>query len=717
MLGRITCICFILFFVTTVVSAQTVTIYRGGVALAPTYSTVKNAVANAVSNDSLVLSADVFYENNIRINVSLTLMGTILSSNRTIINAAGASPSNDYSAIVFNLTPTDTSEKKLVIKDIDITKGWARGLEGGGAIYTHYNTLVVLDGATRLYDNYALAGPSFPGGLLGGGIYSKDKVIIKGNSQIYSNKAVTGGGVYCVNLLILKENVKCSLNTGGAIYGNSDIYIEDSVQILSNTGINGGAGVYSNGNVFLKGGVGVKKNIANYGNGGGIFVLGNCTLNNSVSIDSNFSGENGGGVYSSKDILIGDSVGIKNNNAKNGGGAYALKNITLSQKARIQNNTASQDGGGLYIFGEAQVLDSSIIQSNTADNGGACYVNNGLVYLKNTAKVNANAAQQKGGAFFFKNGYFRMADSAIISDNTTNLNYSSAIYCNGNNDITISGGQIVGNHSTDTNANGLGMALYSDSLTGTSSVIKINNARIFNPRHGNARQNEFYNLQPISAFLSDSTWWGESDTSGLIYNASSATVALRSWITCEWMLNAGIPIGMSSSFPLEAYFTLYTGAPIPPSMFWMLKGHFSSDFGTFTPPIAGMAATNIVSSVYTVPLSTSGVYLLATIDADTFRKSVYVHGTDIGKQYTEQQKAIHIYPNPATNNLNIVCKDDHTKYGKAIFKDVLGRVVLEEKFILENKQSQLTFNLLAGVYIVELVLEGNVKQAERLVVL
>jgi hypothetical protein len=591
MLGRITCICFILFFVTTVVSAQTVTIYRGGVALAPTYSTVKNAVANAVSNDSLVLSADTFREQNIVINKSLSISGTLSGSSASLIDATLL---GDSSVIFFNNPSWSSTTYHLTIRDVDITNGFANnGFDaGGGAIFASKGTVLTIDGFSHLFNNQAPdSSMGFSGSKNGGAIYSEGDVFLKGKTKIYSNSAVNGGGV------------------------------------------------------------------------------------------------------------------------------FSTKRVFVIENATIQNNTASQDGGGLYIFGEAQVLDSSIIQSNTADNGGACYVNNGLVYLKNTAKVNANAAQQKGGAFFFKNGYFRMADSAIISDNTTNLNYSSAIYSNGNNDITISGGQIVGNHSTDTNANGLGMALYSDSLTGTSSVIKINNARIFNPRHGNARQNEFYNLQSISAFLSDSTWWGESDTVGLIYNILGASVALRSWITCEWMLNAGIPIGMTSSFPLEAYFTLYTGAPIPPSMFWMLKGHFSSDFGTFTPPVAGMAATNIVSSVYTVPLSTSGVYLLATIDADTFRKSVYVHGTGIGKQYSEQQKAIHIYPNPATNNLNIVCKDDHTKYGKAIFKDVLGRVVLEEKFSLENKQSQLTFNLLAGVYIVELVLEGNVKQAERLVVL
>ena len=312
-------------------------------------------------------------------------------------------------------------------------------------------------------------------------------------------------------------------------------------------------------------------------------------------------------------------------------------------------------------------------------------------------KIDSNSATEMGGAFFLRRGYFRMTDSAIISNNTTELDYAPAIYCSGINDIAISGGQIVGNHSTDTNANGLGMALYSDSLTGTSSIVKISNARIFNPRHGNARQNEFYNLQPISAFLSDSTWWGESDTSGLLYNTSGATVALRSWITCEWKLNTGIPIGMSSSFPLEAYFKLHTGAPIASGLFWMLQGYFSSDLGTFMPSVAGMTATNIVGSLYTVPSSTSGAYLLATIDADTFRQSVYVHGTGIGRQYAEQQKMIHIYPNPASGHLNVICEYDQVKKGNAVFKDLLGKVVLDEKVLFDHKQAQLNFYLPAGV--------------------
>ena len=61
-------------FVHYIGRAQTVTIYRAGVALSPTYSSIKSALSVSNDFDSLVLSPDRFFESNIVIDKSITCL-------------------------------------------------------------------------------------------------------------------------------------------------------------------------------------------------------------------------------------------------------------------------------------------------------------------------------------------------------------------------------------------------------------------------------------------------------------------------------------------------------------------------------------------------------------------------------------------------------------------------------------------------------------------
>lgn len=569
-------------------TAQTVTIYRSGIALTPTYITLKSAIANSLDNDSLVLSADTFKENNVVIDKSLSLQGTITSLVKTILDPGAT---GDSTIIILFNSNFPTGITNLVIRDIDFTNGFAHnGFDsGGGALFAGQGTSVTIDGDCSFFNNTAADSSGiFEGSRNGGAIYSEGELKVRGKTKVFSNQAVNGAAIFAESL-ILEDNV------------------------------------------------------------------------------------------------------------------------------HISRNIASNDGGGIYISSFGQILDSVIIDSNSAVNGGGAFVRDALFSLNNQTTIRANMAETAGGGLFLKNTYFAMKDSAAIVDNSTDSNFAAAIYSGGNNDLLISGGQITGNYSTNSSVSGLGMALYNDESPGASSIIRINNSRIFNPRYDNSRQNEFYNAQAVSAFLSDSTWWGESDTSALIYNSPTATVAFRSWIVCEWTLNGGLPIDTASTFPLEAYFKLYTGAAIPFKMFWMLQGYFYSDSGSFSPPVVTMSSGNIVSSTYNIPTTTGGVYINAVIDADSFKTSVFVKGTNIKKHLAHQNSVI-VYPNPATNFITLQSLKPNTGAAQVRINDMLGKIVFTQNVQFTGQQILVPFNLMSGNYLFTLVQNGRLLCKEKITV-
>jgi hypothetical protein len=407
---------------------------------------------------------------------------------------------------------------------------------------------------------------------------------------------------------------------------------------------------------------------------------------------------NGGAIYAEGDVFLKGNTILSNNRAINGGAVFSTKRLEISGNVIIEGNDSKQNGGGLFILGEAKILDSSVLKLNTANKGGACFADNSLIFIRNSTQVNGNFAKQMGGAFYLRSTYFRMMDSVILTNNRTDTNIAAAIYCFGNNDVSISGGQITGNRSTKSIFYGLGMAFFNDSLTGTSSIIKINNARIFNPKADNTRQNEFFNLQNISAFLSDSTWWGESDTSNLIYNSPGASVAIRSWIVCEWFLNDDLPIGSKSVFPLEAKFKLYTGASIPSKMFWMLEGYFSASAGSFSPNVSLMNSANTIQSTYSGPISSAGVFFKASVDADSFNKSAYVIGLNIQDQQLTSTKKLSFFPNPAKDQITIFCAEKDLIQANLRITDMLGKTIVYQKIQFIDQQVKFLLDLLPGVY-------------------
>ena len=584
-------ICLLILLITSLnLQAQTVTIYRAGTATSPTYSSIKTAVAAAMENDSLVLSADTFREQNIVIDKSLKIEGSGSVSGKSTIDPGTGS---DSSILKFINSDYPSVSRTLIIGYVDIVNGKANnGLDsGGGAIFAGIGTILKLNGMMKFSKNQA------PDSSLG---FSGSR-------------------------------------NGGAIYSEGEVYVS------------------------------------------------------------------------------GYDVVFENNAAVNGGAIYSTNKLVLDFWVKIQYNNASQNGGAIYTNGVLDIIGECNVSINNAANGGACFAENAELYIKGKSSFSLNHVTKLGGVLFLKNSYCNISENPEFNGNRTDSNLAAVLFCTGNNDVNIRGANMIYNRSTNMSYNGLGMAIYNANVPGASSIFTVNNSRIFNPKFDDTRQNEFYNAQAVSAFLSDSTWWGESDTSGLMYNAPTATVALRSWIVCEWIVNAGLPIDTAKKFPLEAHFSLFTGAPIPSKMFWMLEGYFSSDSGTFSPSIAPMNAANIVGSVYNVPLTSGIIHLNAVIDADSFKKSVFVIGLGIAPSKS-LVNGISVFPNPATNYLTLRSTLLNNKPAQLTITDMLGKTVLSQELQFTQQDMTIPINLMAGNYVVNLWQDNQPLGKQKIIV-
>ncbi|MFA6152563.1 MAG: T9SS type A sorting domain-containing protein [Chitinophagaceae bacterium] len=700
--------------------AQMVTIYRGGTATSPTYGSIKAAVAAALANDSLVLSADAFYENLIKIDKTLHLTGTITSTSKTFLIGQPSvfSPTKERATVIsFKNSSFPSSIDTLFIKDLNITKGYYKdslkyeGVKNGGGIFADTGTVVIVKGKTEIFNNEAAATPTTPIIGNGGAIYSLGDVIIKGETRIYSNRTShEGGAIFSTKSVLIEENAKLYLNEGqdgGAVYCDGDVTISDSAILDNNSGRHGG-GVCALGTIKLKNNAILIRN-KSAKSGGGVYSENSISLSENVKLDSNSAIDNGGGIYANGVIFLKDSVSISHNTSNLGAGVYANAVAKLSQHARIDSNTATVSGGGIYINGTLQISDSAAIYSNNANTGGGIFASGSDLYLSNTSVIADNHSTDYGGGMVLLNSNLTMKDSVVIGLNTTDTNYAAGIYAKGNNDIIITGGQIIGNHSSDTDVNGLGMAIYNENASGGSSIVSIRNARIFNPDYTFKRQNEVYNLHTASAFISDTCWWGRSDTNGVIFSVPGSMMVMAGWVVADWSVNGGLPTASLTNFPVSAYFHMNTSDPLPPKMFWMLEGIFTCDSGSFLPPIAGMVAANTITSTFSIPWTNNLVKMLATVDIDTFKKSVYVAGLSIKEQAGNTKLVFLVYPNPSQGIVDISRSEQSQSKASFVLYNMMGQRIEQHELDFQNNKSTLSLNQGSGQYLVELRDEqGNV---------
>lgn len=288
----------------------------------------------------------------------------------------------------------------------------------------------------------------------GGGVHvlPSARLVLGGQTAIYSNTATEGGGVIlesdpnAVNPTTLEMYDSSRIEFNTATYGGgvrsfySTISITDSSAIADNVSDDNGGGIAAHAGSFtMEGSSSVSNNTA-AGSGGAIATQGGTTI--TLDDDSRMIGNEatdffGGAIYMGGPIVgSGDDSLVLNGNARiegnrsgrNGGAVSVHGPVTLNNNSSISSNTAGADGGAFFIWeGDVTLNDTSSLSGNlTAQNGGGIAIiwagEAVTVTLNGASTISGNTAELNGG------GIYRPAGTVVLND-------TSAVYNNHPNDI------------------------------------------------------------------------------------------------------------------------------------------------------------------------------------------------------------------------------------------------------------------------------------------
>jgi hypothetical protein len=353
-------------------AAQTATIYRAGLPLTPTYSTIAAALPNIVNGDELRLSAHTFNEYSLSSNKYFTLKGTISGTDTTTIDAKGLGQ-----ILFLNYNSLAYLSDSTIIDDVIFQNGKVTGtgidVRGGGALASDASHLI-LTGNTIFRNNsstYSAGAISFGGILEIKGGEAAGASIVKLYNNTGNSTSTAGGGAIrgTASKTTITGNVIISNNNatkGAGIWLNrfpkSSTIIDSKggkIQIINNTALTEGGGLYFNHiasvppinpGTIIKGNVEISNNTAG-SNGGGIWNIDSLRIEgNNVQINNNTAGNMGGGIYNkshgpstpSHGTLLINGIEVNGNKAFVGAGLYNdyLTNVSI-QNSQFINNQAS----------------------------------------------------------------------------------------------------------------------------------------------------------------------------------------------------------------------------------------------------------------------------------------------------------------------------------------------------------------------------------------
>ena len=329
----------------------------------------------------------------------------------------------------------------------------------GGAVYLMRNTISEKDDAFKAY---------FSDEILTG----IPTITLKGGT-ITGNKAKSNGGATYQDV-----NTNFYIETGA-----KTVDIKNNEAGYQGSSGSGGAAYIAGGNVnIIDGNTVLSNNKAPKGDGGGIYCEGNFTVENVASVQ----------VY--------------NNEAKNGGGV-CVKNGAVSlpqgESCKINNNKATELGGGLYVHNNGGTkkdvtCSGGLFTSNTAKYGGGACVD-GSIDLTIASSFEGNSAYN-GGAIYMMNGVNMEFGKGIIRSNmATNIENASnnsiftakgatymdgLVKCNGAPIYGVGGGIFMDNNTTLEFTDITNFGLYNNMADCAADDIFVNgngNAKVILP--------------------------------------------------------------------------------------------------------------------------------------------------------------------------------------------------------------------------------------------
>lgn len=399
-----------------------------------------------------------------------------------------------------------------------------------------------------------------------------------------------------------------------------------------------------------------------------------------------FSTDNGGAIV----MLIGNLKGyttVRNNKAN--GSIVQVTEGVIGDNVKIINNVVGDDvKNGTICVGikNTTIRDNVIIAGNRGGLAGAVFINGiqrgdtsvskikSSLKIEGNVKIENNEGSKSGAIFMTGSGcYAEVNGSSITGNRSTSSQWAAA--------IAVDSGFVVEDAGTPY-----------DSIS--VPYLKLNKVHIYNPLPDGGRQVEIRicNRKTSSTpkpgiFNSEGTWFGDSDTTGLIVKDPGTRFAMPNWSVAHWFC---IPTGSGKS-NVVAQMRLNTGAPLPASSLKTLKGQFTATAGSFSAGTVSINSGNEMLSNYTIP--SSPFVVTASVDADTFRPNL--KELSIKTLGFEQVK---IYPNPATDIINV----SGTEEGSVIaLTDMTGRIIAEQE-VKSGSSSIFVNHLSKGIYLMNI---------------
>lgn len=323
-----------------------------------------------------------------------------------------------------------------------------------------------LDASTSITNNTAEGN--------GGGVYfGVSPINIKiSENNFYTVFQNTNNGQYEVSLKIDGSTITGNkADNGGGFYINrtTDIYIANSSFIrgtlsdnqavtdnnsTGTTGFGGGTAIYTSNSSTYYGNFPYEPSQMQ-------IKFGNTDDgNDQLKVQKNKAGQRGGACYVSGTSTVniysgtfGGSGDTYANKVTDGnGGAFFVNNGNVTIKnAEVSYNKASNGlGGGVYVSGGSITIDGASILRNGANSGAGFYAQGGSVTIQNNSKVNNNTASENGGGGYGSAGV-SVEQSELSSNAAKN---GGGFYCSSGTSI------IKGSTLSDNTATGDGAGVY-----------------------------------------------------------------------------------------------------------------------------------------------------------------------------------------------------------------------------------------------------------------
>ncbi|HNT55417.1 MAG TPA: hypothetical protein PKG95_11930, partial [Anaerolineaceae bacterium] len=223
---------------------------------------------------------------------------------------------------------------------------------------------------------------------------------------------------------------------GGAWYFWEGAPVLSDITVIGNAGCQGGAGYFRQApgsitNALFEANdsreLSVSCGTGNVG-GGGLFTIGNVTLNN-IDFVNNTALDSGGGLGTYDGATL-NNVSFTGNTAETGGGMEDGTGGSVLTDVQFIDNNASRFGGGMYTQSAQATLTRVLFSGNHAGyGGGGLSFNTTTGPLITDSKFIGNSADSVGGAMFLWNATAQLTN-VLISGNTAPSG-SGAIYGQG----------------------------------------------------------------------------------------------------------------------------------------------------------------------------------------------------------------------------------------------------------------------------------------------